>query len=789
MKKLKVFALVFAIMLSATGLGLLFGANKPAEATAKVSAEETTDTFDATDTNKWTFTTDDTAKTYTITKYNGDATNVIINGKVGDYTVCITCENNNQLFSNNVNNIKSIVFGADGNKVKGKDSLACLFQYCQKAETIDVKNLDTSAVTNMLRMFGTYNTDELMLVKSLDVSGFDTSNVTNMQSMFLGCDELTELNVSNFNTSKVTNMDSMFAMCSKLTALNLSNFSTKLVKNMSTMFGYCTALSTLTFGKEFTTGNVTQYQGMFAYCSSLTNLDLSTFEISEDVTGYTEMFTGTYNLQTLVVPSQIDSESIAISLPAIYKYTSALGGEITTKYLISAIQADGTSVTLTKTENIYSGADFEATDSGTSGLICLTGAKGSAYEGDKYLASVFGLYFTQYLGTNKIITLPNIINIAVNGQTTALETNYNVKAIGSDSYFFGDNRTSITKIIVRTSSVFKDNAANIFSGLTNLSMLEFNVINGSETATLSKLGIDNSKLGLKLYDKDSGTLKDIADDATFGDGKAILTTEKYFKENPSDFTTNIDADFIAKKIGDNVYTLTGNNKKFQNHTFVYQGVINRDPGYGNVIKYMGTNKNVALPGTFTIARELENGDYAICKVISSNVFSESFFGDGAEKIISIDVDAVSNNFLEPTDDTNNSAVFVIDGDNFKPFAKLTNLEKISLPKLSTMDAETGDVIATTFTLESLGLADKNLKEFDMASKTLKTDNLSADFEVGSKAIVLATVDSQFVKDNASGGLTPTTGVVLDVILPVASITLVLVSLCAVAFVGKKKRQF
>ena len=37
--------------------------------------------------------------------------------------------------------------------------------------------------------------------------------------------------------------------------------------------------------------------------------------------------------------------------------------------------------------------------------------------------------------------------------------------------------------------------------------------------------------------------------------------------------------------------------------------------------------------------------------------------------------------------------------------------------------------------------------------------------------------------------TPSTGVMLDVILPVVSISVVLASLCAVAFVGKKKKQF
>ena len=793
MKKFKVFALVFAIMLSATGLGLLFGSNQPASTQAKVSAEETTDTFDATNTTKWNFTTDDTAKTYTITKYNGNATNVIINGKVGDYTVCITCEDNNPIFQQ-FNSLKNVVFGADGNKVKGKDSLAYLFQYCQKAEIIDVKNLDTSAVTNMWRMFGTYNTDEPMAVTSLYVSGFDTSNVTSMRDMFLGCDKLTELNVNNFNTENVKDLSGMFDGCRKLTTLNLSNFNTKNTTTMRGMFFYCSALETINFGKNFDTSKVTDFQAMFAYCKSLTSLDLSTFEISEDVTDYDHMFSGTISLQTLVVPSQIYSESIAISLPTTYKYTSVLGGEITTKYLVGAIKADGTPVTLTREGGISTNADFELT--AINNKYYVTGIKGSIYEGDKYecliIDSVIAL--TRYLGTNTIITLPSTIaNVKAENQSAQVNMFFYTGTLSSNENFFGENCNSITKIVMGGSDgIASIGLENLFSGLTNLSFLEFNKIGSgdtADTATLSKLGIDNSKLGLKLYDKDSGALKDIANDSTFGDSKAVLTTEKYFKENPSEFKLSIDADFIAKKTGEGEYTLTANCDKYKDMSFVYQGQIFMDPGYGNILKYTGTNINVVIPGTFTVARELENGDYVVCKSIGMTAFSESFFGDGAEEIISIDVDAVSNNLFGSTDDTNNSAVFVIDGDNFRPFAKLTNLEKISLPKLSTIDGETGDMIAATFTLENLGLADKNLKEFDMASKTLKTDNLSVDFEVGSKAIVLAKADSQFVKDNASGGSTPSTGVVLDVVLPVASIVLVLASLVVVAFVGKKKKQY
>ena len=53
----------------------------------------------------------------------------------------------------------------------------------------------------------------------------------------------------------------------------------------------------------------------------------------------------------------------------------------------------------------------------------------------------------------------------------------------------------------------------------------------------------------------------------------------------------------------------------------------------------------------------------------------------------------------------------------------------------------------------------------------------------------STIDKAVFNAGKTDPSTPSTGVVLDVVLPVASIVLVLVSLCAVAFVGKKKKQY
>ena len=143
-------------------------------------------------------------------------------------------------------------------------SLYGLFGNCTKLTSLDLSNLDTSAVTDMGGMF--YGCQALT---SLDLSNFDTSNVTNMGGMFSDCKALTSLDVSNFNTSKVKTMESMFENCSSLTTLDVSNFDTSNVTDMSYMFFCCPKLTTIYASELFATNKVTSSIRMFMYCSNL----------------------------------------------------------------------------------------------------------------------------------------------------------------------------------------------------------------------------------------------------------------------------------------------------------------------------------------------------------------------------------------------------------------------------------------------------------------------------------------------------------------------------------------
>lgn len=63
-----------------------------------------------------------------------------------------------------------------------------------------------------------------------------------MANMFNGCYSLKTLDLRNFDTSKVTDISYMFFNCTSLTTLYLSSFDTSNVTNMSCVFRECKSL-------------------------------------------------------------------------------------------------------------------------------------------------------------------------------------------------------------------------------------------------------------------------------------------------------------------------------------------------------------------------------------------------------------------------------------------------------------------------------------------------------------------------------------------------------------------
>ena len=130
-----------------------------------------------------------------------------------------------------------------------------------QAESLDLRGLDTSIVTDMSAMFREIQINEL------DLSLFDTSNVIDMSSMF-GDAQIENLNLSSLNTTKVTSMEQMFQGCHMKT-LDLSSFDTSNVTSMRQMFLGTNYLETLDLS-SFDMSNVNDIDLMFPGCFATT---------------------------------------------------------------------------------------------------------------------------------------------------------------------------------------------------------------------------------------------------------------------------------------------------------------------------------------------------------------------------------------------------------------------------------------------------------------------------------------------------------------------------------------
>ena len=133
-----------------------------------------------------------------------------------------------------------------------------LFSQYQVTDFDFIKNLDTSMVTNMQKMFNSCS-------KATYIPPLDTRNVTTMNNMFYSCSSLTS--IPQLDTHNVTTMTEMFGYCSNLTTIPLLDTSN--VTNMNNMFRTCQSLTSIPL---LDTHNVTNMGSMFYYCQKLTSI-------------------------------------------------------------------------------------------------------------------------------------------------------------------------------------------------------------------------------------------------------------------------------------------------------------------------------------------------------------------------------------------------------------------------------------------------------------------------------------------------------------------------------------
>ena len=166
---------------------------------------------------------DDQKHTITLTKYNGNGTELDIPAEVTIGNKTYTIHISGGVYSAN-KTIESIKFERG---VIADTSIASLFSSDSNLKEVDLSGLDTSNTTDMSSMFAnctSLNYDGIKFATKDADSLFTTENVENMSMMFSNMTNLTKLDLSSFKTNSLTDMASMFSNDKALKEVNISTF-------------------------------------------------------------------------------------------------------------------------------------------------------------------------------------------------------------------------------------------------------------------------------------------------------------------------------------------------------------------------------------------------------------------------------------------------------------------------------------------------------------------------------------------------------------------------------------
>ena len=114
--------------------------------------------------------------------------------------------------------LTEIVFGGEFS-TSNVTNMGAMFSHCSSLKSLDLSGFDTSNVTSMGNTLSSW----------LDMYSFeyllagDQDGMLNIMGMFGGCSSLTSLDLRNFDTSKVTNMFTMFYDTPNLTEVLVSD--------------------------------------------------------------------------------------------------------------------------------------------------------------------------------------------------------------------------------------------------------------------------------------------------------------------------------------------------------------------------------------------------------------------------------------------------------------------------------------------------------------------------------------------------------------------------------------
>lgn len=267
----------------------------------------------------WTFKTNATAKTITLTKYNGSEETYKIPAKAiidgVEYSVVLTTGGSNAVKGTS---IKSVSVEEGVKLSTGYE----MFSECTNIEELDLTGLDTSNISTLYKAF-----NGMSNLRKITLSGLDFSRVTSVREMFNTTSNIEEIDFSNTDMSSITTFayytpDGRYVFApymgmTKLKKINMKNFNTASLTTAERMF----MIQVGSYNNQnhieeidvtnWNTSNVTSFYETFAYCgvnNDITITGLDTLDTSKS-TNFSGMFLTTKNINDLTGVENWDMSS------------------------------------------------------------------------------------------------------------------------------------------------------------------------------------------------------------------------------------------------------------------------------------------------------------------------------------------------------------------------------------------------------------------------------------------------------------------------------------------------
>ncbi len=709
-------------------------------------------------------------------------------------------------------------------------NMSSMFMGSHALESIILKGIDTSNVTDMSSMFATGDGMEII---ELDLSGFDTRNVVDMAGMFRNCGELKSLNLSNFNTQKVKKLTGMFTWCFKLTSLILPVGFGSACENMSGMFEGCLSMKTFDL-TNLDTSSATNISGMFVWCMNIEKVIFKDFYMRNELKTANQT-DWDYEWDTRISEKSIlagidkstfdqlkamfelDIEFKDMSLPDVeYTATTIPNSVFLNKFAKSIVSLN------------LDGIDVDGNNSIATSTSKLTSMNGM-FKGCSNLESIDLSNFNTTNTTDMAEMFEEcqrLTSLNLSGFDTSKVQNmagmfaslWGVTTIGyskNDGVVLGENFTTAKvtnvagmfgyNVTLTTLDISKFDLSNLVAATANDSLEGANMmfsmcgkLEEIKTPTATSQTVEIALPDGKWMEK-SGDGKTLYQTMPAGNITIVLIPNKYFAFNYVSDETYGDT-LVAQDNGfADVFGLYDGDA----YTIEITGMDETNSYYlMTLTNYIGSRSNVIIPAYVNVTVD-ENMQITAKVSIALADDATSFFGNKAKNITSLRFGAS----VDPDDsalqctglgkilsglinlqklDLGNMELAEESEDLTNAFKDCLALQAIKMPK----------TLQNTTTMQNTGLS--NLQNWyyvasGSANVGQKVDGARAiSIYAGNILSTDGTKNYEQLDQTFAGGKdtpTPSTGVVLDVILPAFSVCVTLASLCAVAFVGKKKKQF